>query len=236
MPEKPTPNEYENVSEEELEHRYAAGDLVAGVRLWQIHEQQLDAAARRYSGGQKQVVADALRATRDKIERKEVCQEAGSSGDFETAEATDHSRSTSSKVGSPIPVFAQFAKRHAEGTRWYPWVLVILKHETFAEFRRWKRHGLRGEGRNALEVVTEDDHSTHYDDAEAVRYCLNALPDDEREILRDRYFFAKKFAEIAEKRGRTAQAEHARLKRALGKLKRCLEKQGFEDKTNERID
>ena len=72
----------------------------------------------------------------------------------------------------------------------------------------------------AYERAEEDLEPTR----EALRYCLDRLPDKSKRLLALRYESGLKLGEIAEKIGRTLSAVHKSLSRLRGSLETCIKR------------
>lgn len=107
-----------------------------------------------------------------------------------------------------------------------PWAFAIARFQVLAH--------LRDQGRDRI-LLTEDlvelvsteaeQQASQLDDSRlALQSCLEALPQDQRALISDRYFQRRSIAELAERFSRTAGAVKVALLRVRRQLASCVER------------
>lgn len=118
-------------------------------------------------------------------------------------------------------------REHSNPKAW----LITIAHHTVADFYRKKKPSVSAD--KLYDLADPDDFEDRFaldDDLDCVRKSIAALPPEDREIVRLRYFAGLKNREIGEVLGKTEEAVKTRVFRLLKKLsalvKTCLEGAG----------
>ena len=104
-------------------------------------------------------------------------------------------------------------------SRFGPWLTAICRNEARDMLRRAPRAESLGE-RDVPEDIPKQDP-----DVEAVRYALDSMPVESRELLYLRYRNELSYQAIADLLGVSPQAVHGRLRRAKQDVREHLERQ-----------
>ena len=111
-----------------------------------------------------------------------------------------------------------------EGTDFVAWAVTIAKYKIL-EFRskltRAKVH-FTDQTHNILEAAATSQLSGVNDRLEALKNCLQKLPEKEKDLLRMRYELDLSFHKISQRVGKTSPAIHRTMSIILSKLTICI--------------
>jgi len=107
------------------------------------------------------------------------------------------------------------------------WAHVTARHEAMNQLRSRKGHALVL-GPTVLELLQADWEGglggSEGDRVEALRKCVESLPDDSRRMLELRYFQARTCTEVSREMGLGLDAVYQRLSRLHRSLRQCIER------------
>jgi RNA polymerase sigma-70 factor, ECF subfamily len=104
------------------------------------------------------------------------------------------------------------------------WLLTIARNTAFDRLRKRATHQ-KYLTKNAVEVEESSPahEGPHEDELQLLRYCVQALPDQQRNTLQLAYFSGLTHQEIALKTAQPLGSVKAWIRRGLLKLRDCLE-------------
>ena len=119
---------------------------------------------------------------------------------------------------------------YTDSGKFLSWVLRIAHNRVLDHFRREKSSRQLNEKEAGYDVlgslrVTEDtveDNIIHNELMETVRHLVDELPDDQREVVRLRYYSKLSFQEIAEQTEVSINTALGRMRYALINLRRMI--------------
>ena len=125
--------------------------------------------------------------------------------------------------------------RYADNGKFLSWVLRIAHNQVIDHFRNQRQHKSVSEseaGYDVLGTLRFADHSV--EDAlvseqieRDIRGLIELLPDEQREVVRMRYFSGMSFKEIAEQTGVSINTALGRMRYALINLRRLIKEKNM---------
>lgn len=124
---------------------------------------------------------------------------------------------------------------YTDSGKFLSWVLRIAHNRVLDHFRREKSSRQLNEKEAGYDVlgslrVTEDtveDNIIHNELMETVRHLVDELPDDQREVVRLRYYSKLSFQEIAEQTEVSINTALGRMRYALINLRRMIKEKNI---------
>ena len=124
---------------------------------------------------------------------------------------------------------------YTDSGKFLSWVLRIAHNRVLDHFRREKSSRQLNEKEAGYDVlgslrVTEDtveDNIIHNELMETVRHLVDELPDDQREVVRLRYYSKLSFQEIAEQTDVSINTALGRMRYALINLRRMIKEKNI---------
>jgi RNA polymerase sigma-70 factor (ECF subfamily) len=126
-----------------------------------------------------------------------------------------------------VTLWKQFSK-FEQGTNFRAWARTVATHQVLNHRRAARRHqGVSVEEDFIEAVAAEIDRQSDGLDrkADALRLCVQRLPDAHRKMVQLRYFEECSIADIAERTQRTAEAVYRLLSRIRAVLNECVSRQ-----------
>jgi|LauGreSuBDMM15SN_2_FD.fasta_scaffold302607_1 RNA polymerase sigma-70 factor (ECF subfamily) len=123
-----------------------------------------------------------------------------------------------------IVLWRQFSK-FEPGTNFRAWARTIALHQILNYRRGEKRRPESAHERDFIEAIAaEIERRPEFFDRrmESLRYCLQKLPEAQREIVRARYYEERGIEEIAAQSGRSVEAVYRWLSRIRSALNDCI--------------
>ena len=125
--------------------------------------------------------------------------------------------------------------RYADTGKFLSWVLRIAHNRVLDHFRREKSSRQINEKEAGYDVLgtlrfaenTAEDNIVHSEVMETVRRLVEELPDDQREVVRLRYYSRLSFQEIAEQTEVSINTALGRMRYALINLRRMIKEKNI---------
>lgn len=123
-----------------------------------------------------------------------------------------------------LPAIARYQQREVPFSRW---LLRIAANAIIDQSRRRQRISISND---ELELLRDDGHLDAWEQAHWLRMHVEALPDDQREVVHLRFYEDQRFQDIARHMGRTEGAVKQLLRRALRTLQLQIQVDGEKDR------
>ncbi len=127
------------------------------------------------------------------------------------------------------------AGRYVDNGRFLSWILRIAHNVVIDHFRSKKSNATIGESEAGYDVLGSlkfasepiEDKIVHEQIADDVRRLVDFLPDEQRQVVRMRYFYDMSFKEIAEQTGVSINTALGRMRYALINMRRMVQEKNI---------